>query len=151
MATTLENPTRSDRQFVNSVPRGAAYEAYQILHAAFVVAPLLAGIDKFSKYLVDWDIYLAPQVAKMLGQHAHQFMLLVGIIEIIAALGVAVKPRYFAWVVAVWLVAIIVNLLMCGTFFDIALRDFGLFLGALALGRLATLFDPPAAVNLNTI
>ena len=74
-------------------------------------------------------------------------MLLVGVIEVVAGLGVAAKPRYFAWVVALWLGGIIVNLLMCGTYFDIALRDFGLLLGAVALGRLATVFDPAWSVE----
>jgi len=147
MASIVDSRKSSVARFDKAVPRGATYEAYQTLHAAFVAAPVLAELDKFSHFLVDWDKYLAPQVASLLGEHAHQFMLLVGVIEIVAGLGVAAKPRYFAWVIALWLAGIIFNLLLCGTYFDIALRDFGLLLGAVALGRLATLFDSPLALD----
>jgi len=112
-----------------------AYQAYQILHAAFVIAPAVAGIDKFTHLLTNWDRYLAPQVAAMIP--AHTFMMLVGAIEILAALIVLVKPSIGAYVVAAWLLGIIVNLVMAGGFFDIALRDLGLMLAALALGRLS--------------
>lgn len=112
-----------------------SHQAYQILHVAFVVAPLVAGLDKFTHLLTNWDRYLAPQVAAIVP--AHSFMLLVGAIEMVAALLVAIKPRIGAYVVAAWLVGIIVNLLLAGGFYDIALRDFGLMLGALALGRLS--------------
>lgn len=116
---------------------GPAHQAYQLLHVAFVVIPLLAGIDKFLHWMVDWDMYLCPLGRQIFGTHSHEFMLAVGAVEIVAGLGVAFWPRVFAYVVAAWLVGIIVNLLLAGTFFDIALRDFGLMLGALALGRLA--------------
>jgi len=118
-----------------------SYQAYQILHIAFTAAPLLAGLDKFFHLLVNWDMYLAPAVARMLPIGAHQFMLAVGVIEIIAGLLVAIRPRIGAYVVAAWLLGIICNLLIAGTYYDIALRDFGLMLGALALGRLATEYD----------
>jgi hypothetical protein len=114
-----------------------AYQAYQILHVAFVVAPLVAGVDKFFHFLVNWDMYLAPAVANIAPGGAHGFMLAVGVIEIIAGLLVAVKPRIGAYVVALWLLGIVINLLMTWNFFDIALRDFGLFLAALALARLS--------------
>ena len=128
------------------VPRSAvrtspAWQAYQILHVAFTAAPLIAGIDKFFHLLANWDMYLAPQVAGALPIPTHEFMLIVGAIEIVAALIVAIKPRIGAYVVAVWLIGIIVNLLLTGTFYDIALRDFGLMLGAFALGRLAAQYD----------
>jgi hypothetical protein len=120
---------------------GPVYQAYRILQLGFVAAPILAGADKFFDKLADWDHYLAPQVSALVGGHAHGFMMVVGAIEIVAGIGVALKPRYFAYVVAAWLLGIIVNLLLTGTYFDIALRDLGLALGALALGRLAQLYD----------
>ena len=121
--------------------RGPAYQAYLILYAAFIAAPLLAGADKFLHLLVNWDQYLAPSVARFLPIAAHPFMLVVGVIEMVAAALVAIKPRIGAYVVAVWLWGIIVNLLLIPGYYDIALRDFGLSLGALALGRLAQEFE----------
>jgi hypothetical protein len=121
--------------------RGAERQAYQLLHWGFVAAPVIAGLDKFSQILTNWDAYLAPIIARPLGGAVHGFMLVVGIIEVLAGLLVAVRPRIGAYVVAAWLAGIIVNLLLSGKYFDIALRDFGLFLGALALGRLAQVYD----------
>ncbi len=118
-----------------------ARQAFQILRFGFTVAPILAGLDKFFHILVDWDKYLAPLANNILGGHGHEFMLVVGVIEIIAGLGVAFKPRWFAYIVALWLLAIICNLLAIPGYFDIALRDLGLLLGALALGRLSQRFD----------
>lgn len=125
-----------------------AYDAYQILHFAFVVAPIIAGADKFLHLLVNWDNYLAPEIARLSPVGAHGFMLAVGVIEIIAGLLVAFRPRIGAYVVALWLLGIIVNLLLTGTYFDIALRDFGLLLGALALASLSREYGtgtPPRA------
>src|SRR5262245_15160604 len=108
----------------------AAYEAYRILQIAFVVAPILAGADKFFGKLTNWDMYVAPSFAKMFGEgNVHSFMMLAGVVEIIAGIGVALKPRFFSWVVAAWLLCIIINLVACGQFYDIALRDVGLCLG----------------------
>ena len=118
-----------------------AYQAYRILHAAFVVAPVIAGLDKFAHLLVNWDQYLAPWLNRLVGGHGHAFMLAVGVIEVIAGLGVAFKPRLFAYVVAAWLAGIVINLLTFSGWYDIALRDFGLMLGAVALGRLAQVYD----------
>ncbi len=114
------------------------YQAYQLLHWAFVAAPVLAGIDKFTQVLCDWHKYLAPPFAVF---GAHTTMMVVGVIEILAGIGVALKPRWFAPIVTVWLWGIIANLLVLGSYYDIALRDFGLSLGALALWRLAEHFD----------
>ena len=114
-----------------------ARQAFRILHVGFVVAPILAGLDKFFEVLVDWDRYLAPVVPDVLPVSGHTFMLVVGVIEIAAGILVAVAPRIGGYVVAVWLWAIIVNLLIAGDYFDIALRDFGLLVAALALARLA--------------
>ena len=120
---------------------GPAYQAYLILHAGFVALPVIAGLDKFVHLLVDWDRYLAPQVASLLPVSGHTFMLAVGVIEVVAGLLVAFWPRVGAWVVALWLWGIIVNLLLIPGFYDIALRDFGLSLGALALARLSQEVD----------
>ena len=117
------------------------YQAYRLLHVAFIVAPIVAGLDKFFEFLTNWDKYLAPSAARMLGGYSHDFMLAIGVIEIVAGIGVALKPRIFSYVVAGWLFAIILNLLMIPGYFDIALRDFGLALGAIALGRLSANYD----------
>src|SRR4051812_35061627 len=114
-----------------------AYQAYQILHLAFVVAPVVAGIDKFFHFLANWDVYLAPMVTNTLGLPAHTFMLGVGLIEVLAGVVVAFAPRIGGWVVGAWLCGIVLNLLLLGSYFDIALRDFGLALGAFALARLS--------------
>ena len=117
------------------------YQAYQILHSAFIVAPVVAGLDKFFHFLVNWDQYLPPVVNKLIGGHGHELMLVAGVVEIIAGIGVAFKPKIFAYVVSAWLLLIVINLLMIPGYFDIALRDFGLSLGALALARLSHQFD----------
>jgi len=117
------------------------YGAYQILHLGFTVAPILAGLDKFFNLLVNWEQYLPPFVNKIVGGHGHELMLVAGVIEIIAGLGVALKPKVFAYVVSAWLLLIVVNLLMIPGYYDVALRDFGLALGALALARLSAEFD----------
>ena len=117
------------------------YQAYQILHLGFTVAPILAGLDKFFNLLVNWEQYLPPFVNRLTGGHGHELMLAVGVIEIVAGLGVWFKPKIFAYVVSAWLLLIVVNLLMIPGYFDVALRDFGLSLGALALARLSHEFD----------
>jgi hypothetical protein len=114
-----------------------SYQAYQILHAAFTIAPLIAGADKFFHWLVNWDQYLAPVVSSTLGINAHTFMLGAGVIEMLAGLLVAIAPRIGGWVVGAWLCGIIVNLLLMGSYLDVALRDLGLALGAFALARLS--------------
>jgi len=120
---------------------GPAYEAYQILRLGFTVAPIVAGLDKFFNLLVNWEQYLPPFVNNLVGGYGHELMLVVGVIEIIAGLGVFFKPRVFAYVVSAWLLLIVVNLLMIPGYYDVALRDFGLALGALALARLSSKFD----------
>lgn len=114
------------------------YQAYQILHIGFTVAPILFGLDKFLNLMVDWTQYLAPLVANIIP--ANIFMLVVGVVEIIAGLLVFFRPRIGAYVVAIWLLGIIVNLLLVSGFLDVALRDFGLLLGALALARLSEVY-----------
>ena len=113
------------------------HQAFRILQVAFVIAPLIAGLDKFFYLLTNWSQYLSPLALRMLGGHDRGFMMLVGVIEVIAGLGVYFKPKIFSYVVALWLLGIVVNLLMTGHYFDIALRDVGLLFGALALGKLS--------------
>jgi uncharacterized membrane protein YphA (DoxX/SURF4 family) len=129
MSQVLENNT--------AITKDAGMQAFMILRLAFIVAPMIAGLDKFMHLLVDWDKYLLPAVNNALGGHGHEFMMAVGVIEIVAGIGVAVKPRIFSYVVSAWLLLIIINLLMIPGYFDVALRDLGLSLGALALGRLS--------------
>src|SRR5438552_14379046 len=129
---------------VEESAKNATYQGYQILHWGFVAAPILAGLDKFFMKLTDWTMYLWPPLAKLTGG-AGTFMRIVGAIEIVAGCLVAFKPKIGAPIVATWLAGIIINLLLLGSFFDIALRDFGSFLGALALSRLAMTFDHPHA------
>ena len=122
-----------------------AYQAYQVLHWAFVIAPIIAGCDKFLMRLTDWTQYLWAPLGNLVGG-PQIFMQITGGIEIAAGLVVAFKPKIGAYVVAAWLVGIIVNLLLLQNFYDIALRDLGLCLGAIALGRLANYFDSPHPV-----
>jgi uncharacterized membrane protein YphA (DoxX/SURF4 family) len=119
------------------------YQAFTLLRIAFTVAPIVFGLDKFFNVLVDWTTYLAPWVNDLMPGSASQFMGVVGLIEIAAGLLVALKPRYGAYLVAAWLGGIILNLLTYSGYYDIALRDFGLLLGALTLARLASVYDPP--------
>lgn len=122
---------------VSSAVSQPAYQAYLILYAGYAALPILAGLDKFLHLLVNWDQYLAPVVTRMLPVSGHTFMLAVGVIEMAAGVLVVLRPRIGAYVVALWLWGIIVNLLLVPGFYDIALRDFGLSLGALALARLS--------------
>jgi hypothetical protein len=117
-----------------------AFQAYQLLHFAYVVAPIVAGVDKFFHLLVNWDMYLSPVFARLIPVAPHSLMLGIGVVEIIAGLIVAGRPVFGGYLVALWLWGIIVNLLTIPGYFDIALRDFGLSLGALALARLSVLF-----------
>ena len=113
-------------------------QAFLLLRTAFTVAPILFGLDKFANLLTDWTTYLAPVATSVIPVSAQTFMYAVGVIEVLAGILVAVRPRIGSLVVAAWLVGIIVNLLILGNFYDVALRDFGLFVGAVALNRLAT-------------
>ena len=119
-----------------------SHQAYQILHIGFTIAPILAGLDKFFNLLTNWEKYLAPFVTQTLGISATTFMMAVGVIEIVAGLLVWFKPRFGGYLVMAWLWAIIINLLLIPGYFDVALRDFGLSLGALALARLAEVEVP---------
>jgi len=116
-----------------------AHQAYQILRFAFTIAPILAGLDKFFYFLTNWAQYLSEPF-NVFG-NVRTTMMVVGVIEIIAGILVWIKPKIFAYIVALWLLAIIINLLILGEFFDIALRDLGLLLSALALARLSVIYD----------
>lgn len=116
------------------------FQAFWLLRIGFTVAPILFGVDKFFHVLTDWDRYLAPVINDIVPGTAHQAMYAVGIIEIVAGLAVALKPRFGGYLVAAWLTGIIVNLLLIPGYYDVALRDFGLLLAALTLARLATGF-----------
>jgi len=117
-----------------------SYQAYQILHLSFTVAPVVAGIDKFFHLLGNWDQYLAPWVASLSPVSGHTLMLATGVIEASAGILVAVRPRLGAPIVGAWLCLIIINLATMGAYFDVALRDLGLALAAFALWRLAQEF-----------
>lgn len=119
------------------IPKDPAVQAYRILQITFVVAPIIAGLDKFLYLLADWSKYLSPIALRAINYHARGFMMLVGLVEIVAGIGVIYKPKIFSHVVAIWLFCIIINLLLTGHYFDIALRDLGLMLGALSLARLS--------------
>jgi uncharacterized membrane protein YphA (DoxX/SURF4 family) len=113
------------------------HQAFLLLRTVFTVAPILFGLDKFTNVMTDWTTYLAPWIDGVVPGDAATAMHIVGVVEIAAGLLVAIAPRIGAYVVALWLAAIIVNLLTLSGFYDIALRDFGLLVGALALARLA--------------
>ncbi len=137
----MEHIIDSSRGHVQSHAADGGYQAYQILRFGFTAAPILAGLDKFFHVLTNWDKYLPPMVNNMLGGRGHEFMYVVGVIEVIAGIGVFLKPKIFGYVVSAWLLLIIVNLLIIPGYLDVALRDLGLSLGALALGRLGAEYD----------
>jgi hypothetical protein len=133
--TTLRSHSTSARE-------NPAYQAYLILRTGFIVAPILFGLDKFTNLLADWTTYLAPAIDRLVPGSASGAMLAVGVVEVVAGLVVAIRPKVGGYLVAAWLAGIIGNLLLLGDHYDVALRDFGLLLAALALARLATAFQP---------
>jgi uncharacterized membrane protein YphA (DoxX/SURF4 family) len=141
--STVDGPAsgHGDRAAANwADPR---YQAYMLMRLTFVVAPVAFGLDKFFNVMVHWPKYLAPWINDIAPGTAQQFMYFVGGVEIAAGILVLIKPRYGAYIVAAWLAGIVVNLLSYSGYYDIALRDFGLMLGALTLARLASVYDPP--------
>jgi hypothetical protein len=148
MATTTDARPHAAAQPVSREARppqwtNPAYQAFLILWIGFTAAPILFGLDKFFDVLVDWKLYLSPEFNDIIPGTAHQAMLAVGVVEIVAGVLVFVLPRVAPYVVAAWLGGIIVNLLLLGDYYDVALRDFGLLLAALALARLAVAFPHP--------
>jgi uncharacterized membrane protein YphA (DoxX/SURF4 family) len=113
-------------------------QAFLLLRTVFTVAPVIFGLDKFTNLLTDWTMYLAPVATSVVPLPAQTIMYIVGVVEIIAGLAVAFRPRFGSLLVAVWLLGIIINLIVLGNFYDVALRDFGLLVGALALNRLSS-------------
>lgn len=147
MAVTVP-PRRLDRAptrdgAVAAERQDPRYQAFALLRIAFCVAPIAFGADKFLNAMVDWPVYLAPWVDDIVPGSGQELMYVVGAVEILAGVIVALRPRHGAYLVAAWLGAIIVNLLTYSGFYDIALRDFGLMLGALTLARLAAVYDAP--------
>ena len=131
----------SDSSSPRPVKVSGARQAYLLLRTVFTIAPIAFGLDKFIGLLTDWDDYLAPWVDDLVPGTAHEAMFIVGAVEVFAGVLVALRPDIGAYVVAVWLAGIIVNLLILADHYDVALRDFGLLLGALALARLASAYD----------
>ena len=121
------------------------FQAFTMLRTVFTIAPIVFGLDKFFNVLTDWPRYLAPRLDTIIPGSPHQAMLMLGVIEIAAGVLVAIRPHIGGYVVAAWLGGIIANLLLIPGYYDVALRDFGLLVAALALARLAWVFRPGAA------
>jgi hypothetical protein len=124
-----------------------AHQAFLLLRTVFTVAPIVFGLDKFANLLTDWPQYLAPWIDDLVPGTAQQAMYAVGVVEVLAGVAVALAPRFGAWLVAAWLAGIILNLLTVPGFYDVALRDFGLLVGAVALARLAARYAPARRVD----
>ncbi|GAB2651463.1 hypothetical protein [Kribbella swartbergensis] len=137
--TTEVPSTRTARREALSDP---AYQAFLVLRTVFTVAPIVFGLDKFANLLTDWPGYLAPWIDDIVPGSGQDAMYAVGVIEIVAGVAVALIPRYGGLIVAAWLAGIILNLLTIPGFYDVALRDFGLLVAAVALARLATRYAP---------
>ena len=130
----------------NTTTMEPARQAFLLLRTVFTVAPIIFGLDKFTNILADWTIYLAPQATALVPLPAQTLMYGVGVVEVLAGIAVAVRPRFGSLLVAAWLAGIIVNLLLLGSFFDVALRDFGLLVAALALNRLSQRTARPSGI-----
>ena len=149
MSTTLERPLGASPARVTGVrTRDTAwsdsrYQAFMLMRLGYTVLPLAMGIDKFFNAMVSWPKYLADWIDNIAPGTAQQFMYFVGGVEILAGLLVLLKPRYAAYIVAAWLAGIVINLFSYGEWWDVGVRDIGLMLGALTLGRLASYYDPP--------
>jgi hypothetical protein len=144
------SPRRGVRQqeLLGKLRSDVAFQAFCLLRVGFTVAPIAFGADKFANVMVNWEAYLAPWIRHLSPLSATHTMYVVGGIEILAGIVVALKPRYGAYVVAAWLGGIVINLLTYSGYYDIALRDFGLMLAALTLARLASRYDPPGLPRL---
>jgi len=158
MSTTLQQTNAATRERLSSpgsagtpsLRQDPRYQAYLLLRLGFTVAPVVFGLDKFWNLMVHWPKYLAPWINDIAPGSGQDFMYFVGAVEIVAGIAVLLKPRYGAYVVALWLAGIVVNLLSYPGWYDIAVRDFGLMLGALTLGRLASVYDPPLRLRRRT-
>jgi len=149
VSTTLERPVGvrpapvPDIRLQAGAWSDARYQAFMLLRIGYTVLPLAMGIDKFFNAMVSWPKYLADWIDNIAPGTAQQFMYFVGAVEILAGLLVVLKPRYAAYIVAAWLAGIVINLFSYGEWWDVGVRDIGLMLGALTLGRLASYYDPP--------
>lgn len=145
VASITAQPRQQSRlhQALDRAKGDPAYQAFIVLRVGFTLLPIAMGVDKFFNNFVDWEQYLAHWILNISPWNAVHTMHVVGIIEIVAGILVALKPRYFAYLVAAWLVGIVVDLLTYSGYYDIALRDGALMFTALTLGRLASRFDPP--------
>src|SRR3954463_3530673 len=147
MSTTLQRPVRpysgtgEEAVLDAGATRDPRYQAYLTMRIGYTVLPLAMGIDKFFDAMTSWPKYLADWIDNIVPGTAQSFMYGVGVIEIAAALLMLARPRYGAYLGGLWLAGIIVNLLSYGEWYDIAVRDFGLMLGAFALARLARVYD----------
>jgi uncharacterized membrane protein YphA (DoxX/SURF4 family) len=144
MTIHLTRPHAGRPQLLSADP---SRQAFLLLRTVFTVAPIVFGLDKFANLLTDWPQYLAPWIDRIVPGTAQQAMYVVGVVEVLAGVLVAVAPRIGAWVVAAWLAGIILNLLTIPGFYDIALRDFGLLVGAVALARLAVAHPPTGRIG----
>ena len=140
-ATTVGTGTPAAATASTRLRTDPAYQAFTLLRIGFTVAPILFGLDKFANVMVNWSMYLAPWINDIVPGSADDFMYVVGVIEIVAGIVVALRPRYGAYLVAAWLGGIIFNLRTYSGYYDVALRDFGLMLGALTLARLSEVYD----------
>ena len=143
MATTVQSRTSDTvggMRHTDARLDNPAYQPFWLLRVGFTVTPIIFGLDKFGHMLVNWQRYLAPRIDRIVPGTAHQAMYAVGVIEVVAGLVVAMRPRFGGYLAAAWPAGIIINLLSYPGYYDIALRDFGLLLAALALARLATAF-----------
>ena len=138
---TAHTSTSSSTSLRGVLHADPARQAFLLLRTVFTVAPIVFGLDKFANVLVDWPRYLATPINNLVPGTGQQAMYAVGVVEVLAGLAVAVRPRYGALLVTAWLAGIIVNLLLIPGYYDIALRDFGLLVAALALSRLAIAQD----------
>jgi uncharacterized membrane protein YphA (DoxX/SURF4 family) len=151
--TTFDTPAsavpRSRASTREALKHDPAYQSFWALRIGFTVLPIAMGVDKFFNAFVNWEKYLAHWIWSVSPwSTATHTMHFVGVVEIVAGVLVALKPRYAAYVVAAWLAGIVVDLLSHAGYFDIALRDFGLMLAALTLARLASKYDPPGLPRL---
>jgi DoxX len=149
VSTTLERPLGVAQAPATGVQvrdrawGDSRFQAFTLMRLGYTVLPIAMGIDKFFNAMVSWPQYLAGWINDIAPGTGQQFMYFVGAVEILAGLIVLLKPRYGAYVVAAWLAGIVINLFSTGNWWDVGVRDFGLMLGALALGRLAAYYDAP--------
>lgn len=137
MTTSVSASTDTTTRTASRHLLDPSYQAFFLLRTVFTVAPILFGLDKFTNVLVQWDTYLAPWINDIVPGTGVEAMYAVGVVEILAGLCVAIAPRFGAWLIVAWLGGIIVNLLTFSGYYDVALRDFGLLVAAVALARLA--------------